>query len=192
MNILLRENAQSLIKYYPQVSNEEYHLHISTIKQKEGNIYYYNWGFSLFLIPEKLYEKLLSRTTLSKEVQQLSLDNYKMQLSTFTDNIQRHSCNIIYLSEFIENLIHHHTLSLYTYSGIEIVTLEPIEIIEFLENIIHFILLYTNFHVGMITKGFVEYFKFYWEQIAPVNRNKNEIVSWLQSCIDIIKRINHI
>lgn len=117
-------------------------------------------------------------------------------------------------------------------------TLEPIEIIEFLENIIHFISLYTNFHVGiifhnddplmysdsfhlfikerkavflniygasmtvpkvrlfmkepMITKGFVEYFKFYWEQIAPVNRNKNEIVSWLQSCIDIVKRINHI
>lgn len=238
LNILLRENAQSLIKYYPQVSNEEYHLNISTIKQKEGNIYYYNWGFSLFLLPEKLYEKLLSRTTLTKEVQQLSFDNYKMQLSTFTDNIQRHSCNIIYLSEFIENLIHHRTLSLYTYSGIEIVTLEPIEIIEFLENIIHFISLYTNFHVGiifhnddplmysdsfhlfikerkavflniygasmtvpkvrlfmkepMITKGFVEYFKFYWEQIAPVNRNKNEIVSWLQSCIDIVKRINHI
>lgn len=236
LNILLRKNAQSLIKYYPQISNEEYHLIISNIKQKEGNIYYYNWGFSLFLIPEKMYAKLLSNTPLTKEVQQLSLNNYKKQLRAFTDNIQRHSCNIIYLSEFIEDLIHHHTLALYTYSGIEIVTLEPVEIIEFIENMIHFILFYNNVQVGiifhddehlmysnsyhlfikerkavflniyddsmtvpkvrlfmkesMITKGFVEYFKLYWEQIAPVNKNKSEIVSWLQSCIDILRRIN--
>lgn len=238
LNILLRDNAQNLIKYYPEVSNKEYHFTISKVKQNAGSTYYYNWYFSFFLIPEKIYEKLLSKTPLTKEVQQLSLDNYKIQLSEFIENMQRHSCTMIYLSEFIENLIHHHTLSLYTYSGVETVPLEPIEIIKFLENIIHFILSYDNLHVGiifhddghlrhndfshlfikerravflniydpsitafkvrllikesMITKGVVEYFKSYWEQIAPVNKNKSEIVAWLQSCIDILKKINNL
>ena len=233
LNVFLRDNAQSIIRYYPQIPNEEYHFTITKVKQQAGNIYYYNWYFSLFLIPEKTYKKLLSRTALAKEMQQLSLDNYKAQLEGFCENIKRYSCDIIYLSDFIENLIDHHILSLSTYSCVEIVVLEPMEIIELLQNIIHFLLSYNNFRLGiifhndnrlkysdayhffikerkavfiniydtpftvpkvrllmkesMITKGFVEYFKLYWDQIAPVNKNKNEIVAWLQACIDSVK-----
>lgn len=40
----------------------------------------------------------------------------------------------------------------------------------------------------MVVKAFEEYFKDIWEQIAPVNKNKGEIIHWLQSQINLLKK----
>ena len=39
-----------------------------------------------------------------------------------------------------------------------------------------------------LIKAFEEYFKQTWEQIAPINKDKNEIIIMLQDQIDILKR----
>lgn len=40
----------------------------------------------------------------------------------------------------------------------------------------------------MLVKTFGEYFKEIWEQIAPVNKNKQEIIEWLQSQINLLEK----
>lgn len=40
----------------------------------------------------------------------------------------------------------------------------------------------------MVVKAFEEYFKDIWERIAPVNKNKGEIIHWLQSQINLLKQ----
>ncbi|WP_052298649.1 hypothetical protein [Syntrophobotulus glycolicus] len=40
----------------------------------------------------------------------------------------------------------------------------------------------------MLVKAFHEYFKEIWEQIAPVNKNKQELIQWLQSQINLLKK----
>ncbi len=39
----------------------------------------------------------------------------------------------------------------------------------------------------MLVKTFDEYFKEIWEQLAPVNKNKQEVIRWLQSQVDLLK-----
>lgn len=40
----------------------------------------------------------------------------------------------------------------------------------------------------MLVKAFDEYFKEIWEQIAPVNRDKKDIIAWIQKQIDILNK----
>jgi len=40
----------------------------------------------------------------------------------------------------------------------------------------------------MLVKAFEEYFREIWEGIAPVNKNKQEVIKWLQSQIDLLKK----
>lgn len=40
----------------------------------------------------------------------------------------------------------------------------------------------------MLVKAFHEYFKEIWEQIAPVNKNKQEVIEWLQNQINLLKQ----
>lgn len=39
----------------------------------------------------------------------------------------------------------------------------------------------------MVVQAFEEYFKKIWEQIAPVNKDKKEIIKWLENKIDLLK-----
>lgn len=40
----------------------------------------------------------------------------------------------------------------------------------------------------MLVKAFEEYFNEMWEHIAPVNKDKKEVINWIQSQIDLLKK----
>lgn len=42
----------------------------------------------------------------------------------------------------------------------------------------------------MMIKAFEEYFNEKWEQIAPINKDKNEVISWIQGQIDLLENKN--
>ncbi len=42
----------------------------------------------------------------------------------------------------------------------------------------------------MTVKAFTEYFNKIWDKISPVNKDKDEIVTWLQSYITILDKKN--
>jgi transcriptional regulator with XRE-family HTH domain len=235
INLLIQNNAQNVIKYYPEETNEEYHCSLSEVIGKPGNQYDYNSNFSMCYLSEKLYRKFLWKTKLSQQEKLLSLQHYKKQRNGIVANLENHKCNSIYFSESLELLMNNRILCLYTYFGIEKVKLGVQDLIEYLQHVIHFITEYDNFQVAVIfqdtnlvknngcsyiikerravyfnsfgsfestaevrlsieepmtVKAFSEYFNMVWDKISPVNKDKDEIITWLQSYITILDKKN--
>lgn len=233
LNLLIKNNTQSLIKYYLHDMKDEYHRTLSETTEKAGNQFNYNCSFHTSFIPEGLYKKLLLQTNLSQQEKLLSLHYYKRQLNGIIANLQNYKCNNIFFSETLENLIKNSTFFLYTFSGIEMVKMGTQDMIEYLQNVIYYIMTFDNFNMAVIfhennfektkvynyvikerrsvylnvfgspestsvqlsieepmtVKAFAEYYNILWEKIAPINKDKKEIIKWLQSYINILHEI---
>lgn len=232
-NVLLETYAKPLIKYYSQDINSEYCCYLTEIEEDIGNRLIYNYGFSMLLLPENLYKKLIKRKNIPQCEKLTTLQYYKKQLNAIITNIHNYEYKDIYFADSIKILIKHRQFYLYTYSGVEIIELEVQDIIEFLHNIINLLKTYDNYNIAfisrnadspikiddcyfmvkerhsvffevfepsknipkvrltieepMIVNAFNEYFNDIWEQIAPVNKDKGEVIEWLQNQINSFK-----
>ncbi|MDF2472334.1 MAG: helix-turn-helix transcriptional regulator [Anaerocolumna sp.] len=149
-NVLLGKHAKSLIKFYPEDIKENYYEAVIKAKEKIGRQLNYNCSFSMELITEDLYHKLLLKSGMSFCDVLKSVDFYKRQLNAIIVNLQGEKFLNIHFVEAMDSLFQTRYLYLYTYSGIEKVHLETMDLIEYYENIINFINTYDNYHVAII------------------------------------------
>ncbi|MDD2496170.1 MAG: XRE family transcriptional regulator, partial [Tissierellia bacterium] len=230
---LISNYAQPLVKYYANEKIINYSNYVIESEENIGSRFLYKYCFSVLTLPEKLYEKLLKKRNLSNDEILIALAFYKKRLSAFLTNIQNYEYNDIYLADSIKDLIKHRRYYFYSYAGIEMISLETQDIINFLLNIINLLETYANYNIAfipstvsttnsenyycmvkerhavfleifessktipkmrlsikepMLIKAFQEYFKEIWEQIAPVNKDKQEIISWIQSQINLLQK----
>lgn len=175
----------------------------------------------------------MSRKKISPHNQQLSLEYYSRQSHAIKANLQNYKIKNIYFAETMENLVCHRTIYLNTYSGIEMIKMEIQDIIDYINNIIHFIHTYDNYEIAVIfqnsekskkhlvyqyvikerhavffqtfeekrsapivqlsmeeptmIKACVESFEELWSCIAPVNKDKGEIITWLQGFVSMLQ-----
>lgn len=232
-NVLLETYAKPLIKYYSQDINSEYCCYLTEIEEDIGNRLIYNYGFSMLLLPENLYKRLIKRKNIPQHEKLTTMQYYKKHLNSIITNIHKYEYKDIYFADSIKILIKHRQFNLYTYSGIEIIELEVQDIIELLHNIINLLKTYDNYNIAflsrnadspiktddcyfmvkerhsvffevlkpsentpkvrltieepMIVNAYNNYFNEIWEQIAPVNKDKGEVIEWIQSQINSFK-----
>lgn len=224
--------THKLFKYYSKEMNGIYYEKLTETMERKGEQLNYNCNFSMTLLPEHLYAKLMRRENISHQDISLSLSYHKRQVTGITTNLSNYKYKDIYFSQTMDDLISHRTLTLHTYSSIQTVTLETQDIIDYLNNIIHFILTYDNYEIAvihndsanlvkntsynyiikerqavfsevydpsqnkpdvrlstkepMIVKAFVENYHKLWSSIAPINKDKIETITWLQSYIKTV------
>ncbi|QAT39831.1 helix-turn-helix transcriptional regulator [Clostridium sp. JN-9] len=150
---LLKSYAKPAIKYYSTDNNLEYSEFLSRMKSRMGNRFLCRYGFNIITIPENLFKKLLNRKKLTSSRLTKELNCYKKKLYSFVSNIDKYEYWDIYQMDSIENLIDHGELCFYSYSGMEIVHLEPEDIIEYLQNLIKLLEMYKNYNVGFLTEN---------------------------------------
>lgn len=233
IDVLIKTQSHSILNYYSYDKNDEYFNILCKAMEKSGDQLYYNCNFNILLIPENLYKKLLLRKKLKDDVIIHSLLYYRKQLTSLMVNLQNNELKEIYFTESMDNLIRHHYLYLNTYYGIELVELEPEEIIEFVQNIITVLSTYNNYKIAVIhstndyfenikeynftikerqgvffyiiknleyesdvrlsinepiiVNAFAEYFNDLWSRISSINKDKKDIIAWLQSYIGALK-----
>jgi len=233
-NVLLSKYSKPLIKYYSQDINFKYCCFLAEMNENIGNQFIYNYGFSMLLLPEKLYKRLMEMRNIPHSEMQTTLQFYKRQLNATIKNIHNYTYKDIYFEDSIKNLINFKQFYLYTYLGVEIIQLEVEEIIELLRNTINLLKTYDNYNIAfisrnadssleidncycivkerqcvffeafepskllpevrlsieepMIVKAFEEYFNEIWEHIAPINKDKGDVIAWIQSQINLLER----
>ncbi len=147
---ILKCHAIKLLKFYYKNMEEDFYNAITELYEKPGNQLNYNSNFSLFLLPEELYKKLLIKNNYSANEILLSLYYYRKLLNGFKKNIQNYKYIDICLAESIEQLVNHKILYLHSCNDVKIVDLEKQDIIDYIQNIIHFIQAYDNYEIAVI------------------------------------------
>lgn len=148
--VLLKNHSKNLLKFYGTLSKQQYYEDLIQTKEYIGKQINYNCAFSMTLIPEQLYSRLLVKTELTTEEQATSLHYYKKQLSADIRNLKNELFINIFFSKALEQVIQSHYLLLYTANGVERVYLDTDELIEYLKGIISFISTYDNFKIALI------------------------------------------
>jgi hypothetical protein len=234
-NVLLTKHGKSLLKCYPDNLKEKYYEAILKAKEKIGQQFNYNCSFSMEIMTEKLYKKLVLQCGLSITDTLKSIDFHKRQLHAILSNMQSEIFYNVYFADEMESIFHSRSLYVYTYSGIKEIKIDNQDLIEFYENIIYFINTYENYQIAVINpsnennshfisndikiiiknrkavilhsfepskasieirlsieepiiiKAFMEYFNDLWDHISPIDKDKEEITSLLQSYIKILR-----
>ncbi len=231
-NILLSNHSKPLIKHYPRDMNTDYYCMLTESEENIGTRYVYNYGLGDFLLPEKLYKKIMGRKNMPYEAMQMSLKYRKRHVNAIISNIKSYEHKDIYLVDSIKKLISRRQLYIFTYSGVEIVELKVKDVIEILKNMITILQKYSNYNMAflspdsdstliindlyctvkerhsvhfeafkpsgdkpqvrltieepMLVRAFEEYFCDLWDHIAPVNKDKSDVIAWLQNQVHLL------
>lgn len=230
---LLLNYAKPLIKYYTPDNYLDYCEYLAEVEEKAGNRFVYNFRFSMLLLPEDLYIKLIKEKNLSNFEITKSLYFYRKQLNAFYKNIIDYKYEDIYSIESLKLLVNYNQFRIYTLAGIETTKMEAEDIIKFLNNIIHLLETYENYNVAfvsekpnssvkinnlychvkerqsvffevvksskipevrlsieepMVVKACEEYFSDIWARIAPIYKDKSEVISWIHNQINLLKK----
>lgn len=231
--VILTTSAQPLMKNYPNQNVLDYFCCLIESEENIGNRFLYKYCFSVLMLPENLFEKLLKKKKILNAALAKTLEFQKRRLNAFLLNIQSYEYKDIYYADSIKDLIQHRQFCFYNYSGVEIINLEIQDIIELLQNIIHLLETYDNYSIAfipqnadsavigdnffcvfkerqavllevfkpskslpdvrlsikepMLINALDEYFKEIWEHIAPINKEKKEVIAWIQKQINILK-----
>lgn len=233
-NVLLTSCSQPLMKYFSQKNIFDYNRYIIENEESTGSRFLFKYCFSMTILPENLYEKLLKRKNITSNKFLMELNSYQRCLDAFLLNIQKYEYRDIYYADSILNLVEHKQYCFYSDTGIEFMDLEAQDIIHYLQNMISLLETYDNYSIAfipgnsdsaakiedyyflikerqtvllgvyeplkpipevrlcidepMFVQAFNEYFREIWEHIAPVYKDKKEIILWLHSQIDILNR----
>lgn len=226
---IISNYTKPLVKYFSMHDTLEYANTLAETENIIGNQIIYKPDFGLLLIPEELYKTLLLKKNLSMEEVNISLEFYRKRIRTFSNNVRNYNYTYIYHSCCINNLIKYRKLRLYMYNMIDEISLENIEVILILENIIKLLTKYEKFRIAFIpqdsndaileyviycvskernavmleayqqntyfpqvklmieepllVKAINAYLEGIIDQIAPINKDKNEIIAWIQYLI---------
>lgn len=150
-NILLSTYTKPLIRYYSSQNKLEYGAYLTKIEEKIGNRFLFKYCFSILTLPKSLYKRLLTKKGLSKEEADMALKFYENRLNAFFENLQYFYYNDIYHIDCINDLIKHHQIYFYDYTGVEKLNLKTSEVIELLQNIICLLKSYEKYNIAFIS-----------------------------------------
>lgn len=231
INQLLKNNANNLLKNYHRDGKIDDSIELTDLHIKQGELLSYNCNFTNIFIPEKLYQKLLNQTELTAKEKTISMNYYKRQLLHFHKNIRNFKYKDICFADMIEKHIEEGVLYFFTYNEVKKIHVETQDMIDYLDNIIHYIKDYDNYDIAVIfenkddfikdisyiikerkyvflytldlkesdtniklsvtepmfIKSFMEYYYSLWEKISPVNKDKDDIIRWIQNNIDSLR-----
>jgi hypothetical protein len=232
MDAVISTHAQPLVKYYSIDHSMEYSAYLAEQENIIGRRILYKHDFSILILPENLYIKLLRKKNLEHDDIHISLEFYKRRLQAFLSNIYHYPHTDIYTMDCINNLIKYRKLYLYLYNRLEIVHLKVEDVIEILKNLVALLEKYRNYNIVFITqkhnnttgnmvfycmvkernavvlegyeypnnipkvrlsikepilvKAFEVYFNEILAQISPINKDKKEIIHWIETQINLL------
>jgi len=232
LNTIIAKDTNPLFKYYKTDNDIDYSNYLTKNEDVIGNRILYKRDFSILILPESLYKRLLQRKELNSDEINKSLEFYKRRVKAFLSNIYNYKYTDIYHMDCINTLIKDGKLFLYLYNKIEEINLEVEDVIKLLKNIVNLLNKYDNYNIAFISqdlntiqdsifysvikersavmietykyskntpevrlsieeptlvKAFEVYFNEILIQISPVNKDKNEIINWIQSQINLLK-----
>lgn len=148
LQIFFRKYALPLVNIFTNRSDFGYYL--AKVEDDIGNRFLYKYCFSVITLPTHLYEKLLEQKKYSDDSKSLSLEFYHKRLQAFLSNIDNYEYFDIYMASSIKNLIKKHQFYLYSYAGIESISMDTEDIIEYLVNIIKLLQEHRNYNIAFL------------------------------------------
>lgn len=149
-DLLIKSTTTDIIKYYKNDLNGLYFSTLSTMEEKNGNQYSYNNSFSKLLIPPDLYNQFLNKTDLTTEEKTLSSYYYKKRYNGFCKTLTHYTFMDIYFTSILDTLCEEKIITLYTYAGTKVISIETQDIITYLENVKNIIKTYPNYHITLV------------------------------------------
>jgi len=155
---LISNYGQPLLTYYPLEKGMEYDLSLADCEDSIGKRILYKDCFGVITLPINLYEKLLKRKKLSPSDTEKALISYSKRREAFKRNVKAYEHIDLYHINFINYLIKTRQIYLYDHTRINPVQLEVEEIIQLLDNIIHLLEKYPNYHIAFLNGKLLSYF----------------------------------
>ncbi|WMJ85643.1 hypothetical protein [Anaerocolumna sp. MB42-C2] len=232
-NVLITAHSQPLMKYYTDEHIREYSKHLMENEESIGVRYLNKYGVSLQMVPEKLYKRLLERSSLPKEERFSALEYYKRRLHAFMLNTKHYEYKDIFFMESLRHIFKHGQILFYYNAGNEKLDITKSETIDLLRNVINLLKTNNNYHIAlvhqnkqnelisgefdcllkerkalfleaypasgylsdirlsveepMLIKAYEEYIKDIWEQIAPINKDKKEVIRFFEAEIQLLE-----
>lgn len=235
LDTIIVSHTNPLVKYYKPDNAIDYSNYLTKHEDIIGNRILYKRDFSILMLSENLYKKLLQRKNLKTDEINMALEFHKKRLKAFLSNIRCYKYTDIYHMDCINTLIKDRKFFLYLHNKIEEIDLEVADVIKLLENTLTLLNKYDNYNIAFISQDFnndmhdfmlyyvikersavmVEtykhskntpevrlsieepmlvkaievYFTEILDQIAPINKDKKDIINLIEGQISSLK--NH-
>lgn len=157
---IYQKHFQGIIDKYAQpivnifTNNSDFDLHLTESEDDIGNRFLYKNSFSIVTLPQHLYRKILDSKNYNTDYKVRSLDHYKKRLAAFVSNIRNYEYRDVYLSSSIKDLVRNRKFYLYSPEGIETITLDNQDLIEYLENVINILIKNDNYYIAFLPKNY--------------------------------------
>lgn len=147
----LEKHAQPLMRFFSD--RNDYCSYLTESEDNIGNRFLYRYCFSVLTLPEHLYEKFIDKKKLASDAKNLAISFYRKRLSAFHSNIQTFEYKDVYMTASIKDLMKTHQFYFYSNTGNEAMYMDPDDIIEYLENIIHLLQKYENYKIAFLPES---------------------------------------